>query len=98
MQNEHLVPADQFCIQHNAELSFITLLCENGLIEMTTIEETHYLSEDSLPDLERMIRLNYELDINLEGIEAITHLLQRVQSLQTELNTVRRKLRLYETD
>jgi chaperone modulatory protein CbpM len=39
----------------------------------------------------------YELDINLEGIETITHLLQRINSMQDEVITFRKRLRFYET-
>ena len=96
MQNGHLIPADQFCIHHNIELSFLGSLQQYGLIQITTAEETSFIPEDTLPDLERIMRLHYELDINLEGIEAIVHLLQRVEALQDEVRSLKSKLRLYE--
>lgn len=96
MRNEHLIPADQFCNQHNIEYSFINLLHENGLIEITTVGETSFIPEERLSELEKLIRLHYELEINLEGIEAITHLLQRIQDLQEELRMLRNRLRRYE--
>lgn len=98
MPTDHLIPADQFCTQHNIELSFISLLHENGLTEVTTVEQTTFIPEECLPDLEKMMRLHYELDINLEGIEAITHLLQRMENLQDELRVLKRRLLLYEAD
>jgi hypothetical protein len=97
MQNDHLIPANQFCTQHNIEVSFISLLHENGLVEITTVDETKFIPEEHLPGLERLIRLHYELDINLEGIEAITHLLQRIEQLQTELRGIKGRLQLYES-
>jgi hypothetical protein len=98
MQNDHLIPADQFCIQHNIDLSFITLLRENGLLEITTVEQTEFIPEDHLPQLEKFIRLHYELEINLEGIEAITYLLQRIERLQNELKGLKNRLNLYESE
>ena len=50
----------------------------------------------SFSNLEKFIRLYYELDINLEGIETITHLLQRINSLQDEIIILKNRLRLYE--
>ncbi|MBC7828585.1 MAG: chaperone modulator CbpM [Chitinophagaceae bacterium] len=97
MPSDHLIPAEKFCTQHNIELSFISLLHENGLIEVTTVAQTTFISEDCLPDLEKIMRLHYELDINLEGIEAITHLLQRIENMQDELRVVRTRLQLYES-
>jgi hypothetical protein len=97
MQRDHLISADHFCIQNNIEASFLSMLHENGLIEITNIEETSFIPEDCLPEIERMIRLHYELDINLEGIEAITHLLRRVEDLQQELTALKNRLRMYES-
>jgi hypothetical protein len=41
---ENLIPADEFCANHNIEISFIRTLQETGLIEITTIEETGYIN------------------------------------------------------
>jgi len=96
MENEQLITIEQFCIHYNIEYSFIQSLTEFGLLEITTVEETQYLSREHIRDVEKMIRLHYDLDINLEGIEAITHLLQRVDKLQEELTVLKNRLKLYE--
>lgn len=93
---DKLIPADEFCTNHNIEVSFINSIQETGLIEFTTIEETVYLHASQLSELERIIHLYFELDINLEGIETISHLLQRINSMQDEIMTLRNRLRLYE--
>ena len=98
MSNDPLIPAEQFCAQHNVELSFISTLQENGLIQVVTVEHTQFIPEDHLPELEKLVRLHYDLDINLEGIEAITYLLQRIENLQNELRQTRKQLRIYEND
>jgi chaperone modulatory protein CbpM len=36
-----------------------------------------------------MIRMHHELEINVAGIEAITHLLVRVEQMQEELRILR---------
>jgi hypothetical protein len=38
----------------------------------------------------------YDLDINMEGIDAISHLLKRINHLQQELISTQNKLRLFE--
>lgn len=95
---ENLIPADEFCANHNIEVSFIRSLQENGLIEIMTIEEKGYIQSSQLQELEKIIRLYYELDINLEGIETINHLLQRINHMQDEITALRNRLRLYETN
>ena len=96
MQTEGLIAADIFCANHNIEISFITSLQQTGLIEITSINDTWFIDSTQLQQLEKIVRFYYELDINLEGIETITHLLQRVTSLQDEIIALRNRLRLYE--
>ncbi|RPH29217.1 MAG: MerR family transcriptional regulator [Bacteroidales bacterium] len=96
MQADNLIAVDVFCANHNVEISFISSLQQIGMIEITTVEKTEFIDADQLRELERFIRLYYEMDINLEGIETITHLLQRISSLQNEIIALQNKLRLYE--
>lgn len=92
-----LIPANEFCTHYRVSISFIRSLQEIGLLETTTIEETEYIPASRLQELEKMVRLYYDMDINLEGIESINHLLQRIHSLQDEITVLRNRLRMYET-
>ncbi|HEY5590472.1 MAG TPA: chaperone modulator CbpM [Paludibacter sp.] len=96
MQSDYLIAVDEFCAKHNIEISFVCSLQQTGLIEITTIEETGFIDVEQLEQLEKFIQFYYELEINLEGIETITHLLQRVNALQDEIITLKNKLGLYE--
>jgi hypothetical protein len=96
MKTESLIAINEFCIHHNIEISFISSLQKSGLIELTTIEESLFIDADQLKQLERIVHFYYELDINLEGIETINHLLQRINSLQDEITILKNRLQLYE--
>jgi hypothetical protein len=96
MQSDYLIAIDEFCAKHNIEISFISSLQQTGLIEITTIEETPFISAEQLRQVEQYIRLYYDLDINLEGIETITHMLHRMNTMQEEITALRNRLRLYE--
>jgi len=96
MQTEYLIAIDEFCDKYNIDISFISSLQQSGLIEITTVEEQWYVDAEQLLQLEKFVQFHYELDINFEGIETITHLLQRVNLLQNEITELRNKLRLYE--
>jgi hypothetical protein len=98
MQTENLIAVNEFCINHNIEISFISSLQQTGLIEITTIKETGFIDASQLQQLEKIVRFYYELGINLEGIETITHLLQRINSMQNEIIALRNRLSLYETN
>lgn len=96
MNKGNMIPADEFCASHNIEITFINSLQEAGLIEITTIRETEYIHENQLNELEKIVRLYYEMDINLEGIETVIHLLQRINDMQDEITLLKNRLRLYE--
>ena len=96
MQTKYLIAVDDFCVKHNIEISFVSSLQQTGMIEITIIEEKWFISAEQLKQLEKCIRFYYELDINLEGIETIFHLLNRVETMQEELIELKNRLRLYE--
>ena len=98
MQTEYLIAVDEFCTIHNIEMSFITSLKQTGLIDITTIKKTGFIDANQLERLEKFVRFYYELDINVEGIETITHLLHRISYMQEEIRMLRNRLRLYETN
>lgn len=98
MDRDKLIPADEFCAIHNIEFSFIQSLEETGLIEIQTIEQTGFIPVSQVQDLERMIRLYSDLDINIEGIDAIIHLLHQIEDLQEEVRTLRNRLYTFEND
>jgi len=71
-------------------------LQDYGLVQVTTVEQRVFIDADDLSDVERIIHLHQDLDINLEGIDAIMQLLKRLEKAQEELTTLRNRLRLYE--
>ena len=95
---EHLISTDEFCTHYKVEYSFIDSLQQHGLIEITTIDEHSFIDHDHLKNVEKLVRLHYDLDINLEGIEAITYLLNRVKDMQDEIIALKNKLSIYEED
>jgi len=97
MNKKNLIPANEFCIHHNIAVSFISSLHENGLIKVTTIEETSYIHKNQLPELERIIRFSGDLDINIEGIESIIHLLNQIDRMQREITSLKNQLSLFES-
>ena len=98
MESNYLIAVDEFCANHKIEISFISSLQQTGLIEITTIKNAGYIDPNQLLQLEKIIRLYYDFDINLEGIETINYLLKRMNSLQDEIISLRNKLRIYETE
>jgi chaperone modulatory protein CbpM len=96
MVTEEMILADEFCLHHKIEMSFITSLKESGLIDIVTIEEKIFVPINQLHQLEKMIHMYYEMDINIEGVETITFLLERIHSMQQQITQLTNRLRIYE--
>jgi chaperone modulatory protein CbpM len=93
MSTKHLIKATDFCVYHHLEHTFITDLQEAGLIKITIVDNADCIPDTELHKLERMIRLHTDLAINIAGIEAISHLLQRIEDIQEEMRLLKNDLK-----
>ena len=89
MEKGNWISIEQCCVVYNIERSFVQKLDEHGLIELVRSDEAVYIDFEQLADLEKYMHLHYELEINLEGLETIKHLLERVHELQNEVNRLK---------
>jgi hypothetical protein len=96
METTHLISIQQFCTHYKVPTSFIDALHDYDLVEITITNSENYLKTNQLNDVEKMMRLHYDLDINLEGIDAIYNLLKQVEDLQNQIMKLRNKLNFYE--
>jgi chaperone modulatory protein CbpM len=92
MENDELIPAEDFCMYHNIEYSFISSLEDSGLIKVTAVEQHTFIPADELQKLEKFVRLHYDLDINLEGIETINHLLEKIDEMNKQILKLKNKI------
>lgn len=98
METKEFILINQLCSNYKVELSFFYELNEIGLVEITTIEHSQFIHQDKINDIEKMIRIHYELGVNIEGIDVVFNLLQKVNDLQNELILIKNRLQLYEND
>ncbi|AOW16844.1 hypothetical protein LPB03_04890 [Polaribacter vadi] len=96
MELTNLISVQQFCKHYKVPVSFINQLQELELVEIITMEETLCFPKSQIKEVEKIIRLHYELQINLEGVDAIYSLLKRVETLQDEIVMLNNKLNFYE--
>jgi hypothetical protein len=95
MENEKMITLESLLQHYEVELSFIHSLQDFGLVTIVEVEGKTYLDQDHLGDLERMIRLHYDLEINMAGIDAISNMLQKMNEMQAELTKLRNQLNLH---
>ena len=95
MEEQKLILVETVCNHYQLQFSFIEQLEEIGLISLVRENEVVFISEEKVSDLEKVLRIHEELNVNLEGIDIILNLLDRVGSLQSELNEAKQKLQWY---
>lgn len=96
METDFII-VNEYCHKSHIEPSFMISLEEGGLIEIRIMQGEKYLPVSQLQQLERYKHLYYDLSINIEGIDAIRHMLDRMTNLQDEVARLRNQLRIYKT-
>ncbi|MBL0741027.1 chaperone modulator CbpM [Chryseolinea lacunae] len=97
MEREDKISARLFCAHHNIAVSFIHSLSNSGIIVTEKIEDDIYLPLSELNRLEKIVRFHFDLDINLEGIETIIHLLDRMDDMQDQITRLTNRIKAYES-
>ena len=90
-----LILIKEYCEQYKIEQRFVQSLQEEGLLEVTVVSDELYIKEEQLNELEQFRRWHYDLNINIEGIDALRHLINKVTKMQQEINHLKNQLRLY---
>ena len=72
MQPEDVILVEEYCLKYNIEHTFIFSLEDYGLIELVVVEEQKCIPIQQIQTIEKFSNLYYELNINLDGIDAIS--------------------------
>lgn len=96
MKTDTLISIDQFCLHNNVEVSFIDTLTDYGLIEIIELKDGRFVPVELISNIETFARLHYDLEINMEGIDAILQLLNRIEIMKEEIYTLKERLNLFE--
>ena len=98
MKKSTLISIDIFCQEHHLESELIISLHEFGLIEILIENEKGFIAADDLGIIQKIISFHNDLEINKEGIEVILRLLEQINGNLAEINTLKNKLGLYESN
>ena len=77
------------CQSNKIERKFIQELHQNGLIEIIVEQETEFIEEEHISQIERFSTWHYELEINVHGIEVVQQLIDRIEKLQQEVRILK---------
>lgn len=93
--NEYVRIRD-FCQGHSLEEAFLYELQEFDLIRIVKVGRQPAIHLRELHRLERLVRLHQDLEIGPQGLQAVQHLLDRLEGMEEELWKLRRKLGRWE--
>lgn len=96
MDKEKLIPIEQLCLHYEVEMSLFYELQEFEIIEIHSIEDSVFIHEDKVGMLEKVLRMQQDLNLNLEGVDAVLKLLNKIDNMESELRLLKNRLRLYE--
>ena len=96
MPAKKLISVKEFCSYYNVDRDFIEQLDRNELIKLVRVKRTGFISEQTIAPLEMIIRLHNDLEVNVEGIETILHLLATLEKKNEELIRLRNQLDFYQ--
>ena len=96
MAEEEIIALETYCSYYQVEMEFIRTLEEYGLISIRYEETKGFIRKEDVAQLERFSRLHYDLNINVPGIDALQHLLEKIRALQEETENLRNRLNIYE--
>ena len=98
MENREFIPVAELCRVYEIDLVFIESLSEYELVEVIIQENVQLVPISNVSKLEQIIRIHRDLHVNIEGVDVILNLLNKVDKLENELYAVRDRLSLYENN
>src|SRR5690606_12401469 len=95
MKPDKLILISDLCKHYELENSFFEQMEYYELLEIQILAEEKYLKKKHLKNLDKIIHLHRDLKINMQGIEVIFNLMDKIKKLENELNETRSELNLY---
>ncbi|MEZ0542896.1 chaperone modulator CbpM [Fibrella arboris] len=96
MLTDALIPAHDFCVHHQIEITVLHELAQHDLIDIVRVEQAIYVPPHQLARLEKLVRLHRDLAIHPADLDIVANLLEQVEHLQGQLTTLQNRLRFYE--
>lgn len=96
MEGKGLILISRLCEEYRVEITFFREVEDSGLLEFENISDRQYIREEHLELFEKILRLHRDLEVNVEGIDVILNLMERISGLENQLRQMRSHLDLYE--
>ena len=98
MAAQKLIAVKEFCAFHHISTELVHELYRNEVIDLVMIKRTGYIEEKNLSHFEKAVRLYNDLQVNIEGIQTILHLLSHIEKKEAEITSLRNQLDFYTSE
>ncbi|WP_432411247.1 chaperone modulator CbpM [Rasiella sp. SM2506] len=95
MKTKEYITVTHLCTQYEVTTQWFNQLHETGLVHIVTVQKEPCIHLENIHQVDKIIRLHQELNVNPEGIDIILNLLEKIDSLQAEMNSLQSQLHLY---
>lgn len=92
MFNDEIVLVEVFCEAYNITSESVSQWHKMGLIELLNEDNKSYLRNDELEKIEKLIKIQTELQVLPADIDIVYNLIEQLKYLQQENNRLRRIL------
>lgn len=96
MDQLNYISIQKIILHYPIEDSFVWELHYNKMITIISINKEHFIHENDLNKLEKIIRIYLDLDINIEGIDVVFNLLKEIEELKEKLKKLENKLTIFD--
>ena len=79
----------EFCKGHDLEEGFVYELYALGIIKIKKVDELAVLRLRDLGRLERLVRMHRDLELNVQGLQAVQHVLDQLEIARNEIRALR---------
>lgn len=93
---KQLISIHKICESYRIPDTFFDELRKFDIIPFETDTEELMIDAAFISDIEKIMRLHFDLNINFEGIDVIFSLLHKIEDLKAENTFLKKRLSLYE--
>jgi hypothetical protein len=90
-----LIAVKTFCLQHNIPADFILELHQHEIIQLVIEKRNRFIPVKQLQELERIVRIYRDLQLDINGIQTVLHLVNRLQEKEAEITALRNQLNFF---
>ena len=92
-----LIALKTFCLQHDIPADFILELHQHEIIQLVVEKRNRFIPIKQLQELERIVRIYRDLQLDINGIQTVLHLVNRLEEKDAEIMSLRNQLSFYNT-